>query len=324
MSEFDFLKDFDYQGISRRAMNTAKVPPLIITCAITGANQGKETNPNLPEVAEEQAQSMYEAYMAGATMVHIHARQQDNPANPSVNTDDYRLINRLIREKCPDLIIGNTGGGGATMTFEEKCAAAPARPEMMSIDLACWPLLLHYKERKPPLFGRDEDVYINTVFGISHAEAEKTMEYMNQYDVRPAIEVYDTANFEMVQNLLRKGLLKPPYWFDFVMGVGGGGSYPTPYHLVTMLEYLPKDSLVSVIGVGASQWPLLAMAIAMGLHVRVGMEDNIYIEKGKLASGNAELVKKAVEIAHILGRPVATPAQARAIIGLPQEPRQYE
>ncbi|MCC8142083.1 MAG: 3-keto-5-aminohexanoate cleavage protein [Lachnospiraceae bacterium] len=317
------MSEFDFRGITRRKMNTAKLQPLIITCAITGANQGKETNPNLPELPEEQAQSMYEAYQAGATMVHVHARQPDNPAQPSTDPEDYKKINHLIREKCPDLIIGNTGGGGATLTFEQKCAAASARPEMMSIDLACWPLLLHYKKRESPLFGRDEDVYINTVFGISHAEAEQTMEYMNQYDVRPAIEVYDTANFEMVQNLLDKGLLTPPYWFDFVMGVGGGGSYPTPYHLMTMLEYLPENSLVSVIGVGASQWPLLATAIAMGCHVRVGMEDNIYIEKGKLASSNAELVQKAVDIATILGRPIATPSQAREIMGLPQEPRQY-
>ncbi|MCD8152907.1 MAG: 3-keto-5-aminohexanoate cleavage protein, partial [Clostridiales bacterium] len=205
-----------------------------------------------------------------------------------------------------------------------KCAAVFAKPELMSIDLACWPLKLHYKARKAPLFGRDEDVYIDQVFGISHAEAEKTMEYMNQYDVRPAIEVYDTANFEMVQNLLRKDLLKPPYWFDFVLGVGGGGSYATPYHLMTMLEYLPEDSLVSVIAVGASQWPLLATAIAMGCHVRVGMEDNIYIEKGKLASSNAELVRKVVDIAKILGRPIATPAEAREIMGLPKELRMYE
>ncbi len=318
------MSEFDYRGITRRPMNTAKVPPLIITCAITGANQGKETNPNLPESPEEQAQSMYEAYQAGASVVHIHARQPDNPADPSADTEDYKKINRLIREKCPDLVIGNTGGGGATLTFEQKCAAVFAQPELMSIDLACWPLLLHYKKREEPLFGRDEDVYINTVFGISHAEAEQTMEYMNKYDVRPAIEVYDTANFEMVQNLLKKGLLTPPYWFDFVMGVGGGGSYPTPYHLMTMLEYLPENSIVSVIGIGASQWPMLATAIAMGLHVRVGMEDNIYIEKGKLAESNAQLVKKVVDIATILGRPIATPAQAREMMGLPQEPRQYQ
>lgn len=317
------MEKFDYQGITRRRMNIAKLPPLIITCACTGANQGKEANPNLPESIEEQVQSVYEAYQAGASIVHLHVRDPENPAAMTLNPDDYKKANRMIREKCPDLIIGNTGGGGATLTFEQKCAAVYAKPELQSIDLACWPLLLHYKARKPPLFGRDADVEINQVFGISHAEAEKTMKLMNEYNVRPAIEVYDTANFEMVQNLLNKDLLKGPHWFDFVMGVGGGGSYATPYHLVTMLEYLPKDSLVSVIAVGASQWPMLAIAIAMGLHVRVGMEDNIYIEKGRLAGSNAELVKKAVDIAAMLGRPVATPAQAREMIGLPQEPRHY-
>lgn len=317
------MEVFDYRGISRRRMNVSKVPPLIITCACTGANQGKEANPNLPETIEEQAESVYEAYQAGTSIVHLHVRDPKNPAVMTVSPDDYKKANRMIREKCPDLIIGNTGGGGATLTFEQKCAAVYARPELQSIDLACWPLLLHYKARKPPLFGRDEDVEINQVFGISHAEAEKTMELMNEYDVRPAIEVYDTANFEMVQNLLNKNLLKPPYWFDFVLGVGGGGSYATPYHLITMLEYLPENSLVSVIGVGASQWPIIATAISMGLHVRVGMEDNIYIEKGRLAESNAQLVKKVVDIANILGRPVATPAQAREMLGLPAQPRKY-
>jgi 3-keto-5-aminohexanoate cleavage enzyme len=147
---------------------------------------------------------------------------------------------------------------------------------------------------------------------------------MHENGVIPEIEVYDTANFAMVSNLINKGLLKPPYWIQLVCGVGGGGSYATMFHLNTMLEYIPEQSVVSVIGVGVSQWPLLAMGISLGLHVRVGMEDNYYIEKGKLAASNAELVRKAVDIAKLLGRPIATPSQAREMIGLPREPRQYK
>ncbi|MCD8152908.1 MAG: 3-keto-5-aminohexanoate cleavage protein, partial [Clostridiales bacterium] len=105
------MDNFDFRGITRRTMNTAKLQPLIITCAVTGANQGKEANPNLPETAEEQVQSMYEAYQAGASVIHLHARQPENPAAPSVDTNEYKKINKMLREKCPELIIGNTGGG---------------------------------------------------------------------------------------------------------------------------------------------------------------------------------------------------------------------
>jgi 3-keto-5-aminohexanoate cleavage enzyme len=315
---------FSYQNLTRQTLNISKLPPLIVSVAITGGNQGKEANPNLPESAQEQAQSTFEAYQAGAAMVHVHRRRGDNPALMSSDPEEYREVNRLIREKCPDIIICNTGGGGIGMTIEQKVASAYAKPEVQSIDLASWGFRNTYKARKPPLFGRDEDVEIDEVFGISHGEAEHQMKVMIENDVVPEIELYDTANFAMLSNLMNKSLLKPPYWMSLVCGVGGGGSYATMFHLNTMLEYVPEGSVVSVIGIGASQWPLLAMAIGLGCHVRVGMEDNTYLEKGRLAVSNAELVNKVVSLAKILGRPIATPAQAREIIGLPQEPRQYK
>ena len=314
---------FSYHNLTRRSLDISKLPPLIVSVAITGGNHGKEANPNLPETAEEQAQSTFEAYREGASLVHIHRRKADNPAAKSVSPEEYREVNALIREKCPDIIINNTGGGGAGMTIMEKFAPVNARPEIQSIDLASFPLRMTYKARKAPLFGRDEDIHVDECFGISHAEAEMGIKMMIENDVVPEIELYDTANYHYIANLLQKGLIKPPFWIQFVMGVAGG-SYPTMFHLQNMLEYVPDGAVVSLLGVGVSQWPLLAMAMSLGLHVRVGMEDNIYIEKGILASSNAELVRKAVDMAKILGRPIATPAQAREIIGLPQTPRQYK
>ena len=140
---------FSFQSLTRRPLDISKLPPVIISVAITGGNHGKEANPNLPESPEEQAISTYEAYKAGASLVHIHRRRRwDNPAAMSTSIEEYHEVNRLIRGKCPDIIINNTGGGGAGLTIEEKLAPVYAKPEIMSIDLSCFPLRMTYRGKK--------------------------------------------------------------------------------------------------------------------------------------------------------------------------------
>jgi 3-keto-5-aminohexanoate cleavage enzyme len=302
------------------------MPPLIISVALTGGVHGKEVNPNLPETPDEQAQQAYEAYKAGAAIVHIHARDpKKGYASPSINPEDYRIINKKIRELCPDIIINNTTGGGlGQLTTEERMRSLEADPEIASLNMGplAWKALL--KKREPPLSGRPEDVLIDSVWPptFSWKETELFAQRMLEKNIKAEMEVYHQGQFQLVYNLINKNLVRPPYLIQFVMGAPSA-VLPTPQNLISMLYHVPPNSIVSVIGVGPFQLPLAAIAIAMGLHVRVGLEDNIYYRRGELAKSNAQLVERVVRIAKELDRPIATPAQAREMLGLPKEPKRY-
>jgi 3-keto-5-aminohexanoate cleavage enzyme len=299
------------------------LPPLIITVAITGGLHGKELNPNLPETAEEQAEQTYEAYQAGASHVHIHRRTRENPALVSYDPEEYKEVNALIREKCPDIIINNTTGGGPGMTFEQRVSVLHAYPEVASFDLTNLPIHGTFKARKPPLTGRPEDISLDIVATMTFGESEQQAKMMMEMGIKPEVEVFDMGDFWYVRNLIGKKLLETPYWIQCVMGLQGG-IFPIPQNLFAMLPYIPANSQVSVLGVGTAQIPMVTMGILLGLHVRVGLEDNIYIAKGKLAQSNAEHVEKVVRLARELGREIATPKQARQMMGISEKPRQYK
>lgn len=328
------------RDIDKQYLNTFKQPPLVIECAITGAVHGKEANPNLPETPEEQAQSAYEAYLAGASMVHVHCRDRNDPSRSSSLTEDYIWVNKLIREKCPDLIINNTGGdygllkqhperyGNADGHLDGKLGSIFAKPEVMSLDICPCLTHLEFKPRKGTTSNwteeeRTETIIFDDIMGITQGQAEQACREMLEFDIKPEFEITDTTGFLILQNLLDKGLVKAPYKIGLLMGAGGA-SYSSPRHLLNLLQYIPQECrYISIMAIGAAQWPLVAMGIAMGLNVRVGMEDNIYLEKGRLAKSNAELVEKCVSIAKMLGRRIATPAEARELMGISAEPRQY-
>jgi 3-keto-5-aminohexanoate cleavage enzyme len=312
----------EYLELIRRG----NMPPLIISVALTGGVHGKEVNPNLPETPDEQAQQTYEAYKAGAAIVHIHARDpKKGYSSPSINPEDYRIINKKIRELCPDIIINNTTGGGlGQLTTEERMRSLEADPEIASLNMGplAWKALL--KKREPPLSGRPEDVLVDSVWPptFSWKETELFAQRMLEKNIKAEMEVYHQGQFQLVYNLINKNLVRPPYLIQFVMGAPSA-VLPTPQNLISMLYHVPPNSIVSVIGVGPFQFPLTAIAIAMGLHVRVGLEDNIYYRRGELAKSNAQLVERVVRIAKELDRPIATPAQAREMLGLPKEPKRY-
>lgn len=312
-----------YSYIKRVESGVGSLPPLIITVAITGGVQGKEVSPNIPESAKEQAEQTYEAYKAGASQVHTHRRRRDNPCLVSHDPEEYKEVNGLIREKCPDIIINNTTGGGPGLTSEQRLASLYASPEVASFDLACLPIQIRLKARKPPLTGRPKDVAIQEIGSITFAESERVAAMMKEMGVKPEVEIFDIGNFWYIRRLIDKKLLDPPYWIQFVMGFQGG-IFPIPQNLLAMLQYVPSDSQVSVIGVGVAQIPMIAMAIILGCHVRVGLEDNIYIERGKLAENNAQQVEKVVRLAREMGREIASPTVARQMMGLSEKPRQYK
>ncbi len=306
-----------------RRVAKQELPPLIITVAITGGAQGKETNPNHPEVPEEQAKQTYDAYRAGASIVHVHARRPDNPSMMSSDPARYREINALIRERCPDIIINNTTGGGLHMSMEERRATTAAGPEICSLNMGPLASTMTLKKRKPPLTGRPDDIHIDEVIPlVTFGETEAYAKVMLEKGIKPEMEVYHAGQWWLVQNLIDKGLVQPPYLVQFPMGLQAG-THATPKNLLYMLETAPVSANFSVAAIGPWQTPMLTMAILLGLNVRTGMEDNVYYSRGELCRDNAHLVERVVRIARELGREIATPKQARQMLGLSEKPSSY-
>lgn len=297
-------------------------PPLIVTVATTGGIFGAENNPNLPETPEKQAEETYKAYKAGASIVHVHARDAANGyATVSSKTEDYYKTNKLIREACPDIIINNTTGGGVGMTAEQRVSSVSANPELASLN--CGPVVFKatLKKREAPLTGRDKAMDVDYIMTVNFGETEFFAKTMKEHNVKPELEIYNSGQFWLANNLIDKGLIDPPYIFQYVMGMTSG-SYPTPMALIDMIRGTPDNAIFEVIGAGPYQPAITTMSIIMGGHVRVGLEDNLYYKRGELAT-NATLVERVVRIAHELGREVATPAQARKMLRISEQPSQY-
>lgn len=322
----------DYRNVNKyldklARYGLAKFEPLIVTCAITGGNQGKEACPYLPETTDEQVQQTYDAYNAGASMVHIHKRSNANPAVMTSDVDEYRQVNAKVREKCPDIIINNTAGGGKLRDPAGNCTQAfnlaiPAGPEVASIDITNYSFADVLKKRQPPLSGRDEDFHREFGYNITPSEAKTCLELMKLYGCKPEYECFDIGDLCFLKSFLANGLEDPndPHLVQMVFNAGL--NFPTVEYMTTMIHCLPDNSVFGCIAVGPTQWAMLTAAIIMGGHVRVGMEDNYYLGRGQMAKSNGELVEKIVRIAGELGRPIATPAQAREILGL-GEPRNF-
>lgn len=266
---------------------------LIITACLTGAEVTRESQPNLPITPEEIALEAYEAWKAGASIVHIHARKDDG--TPTQSIDVYREIKERIASKC-DVIFQPSTGGAVWHTKEERIQPVYLKPEMASLSTGTCN------------FG--SDVFMNT---------EELMEFfaktMQENGVKPEIEIFERGMIDNAMKLVKKGLLSLPIHFDFVMGVPG--AIPgNPSDLMYLVNNIPSDCTWTVAGIGRNELPLAVMAIVMGGHVRVGFEDNVWYSKGVLAESNAQLVARIARISRETGREVATPAEARKILGL--------
>ncbi len=266
---------------------------LIITAALTGAEVTKEQQPNLPVTPDEIAEAAYECYKAGASIVHVHAR--DNEGNPTQSYEVYKEIKEKIETKC-NVIVQPSTGGATWHTPEERLQPVKLKPEMAT--LSCGTCN----------FGPD-------IFMNSEEYIEKFAMKMKELGVKPEIEVFEKGMINNALRLVKKGILDGPLHFDFVLGVPGACP-GTPQDLMYMVGSIPADSTWTVAGIGKSELPLAIMAIIMGGHVRVGFEDNIYYSKGVLAESNAQLVERIVRIAKEAGREVATPEEARKILGI--------
>jgi 3-keto-5-aminohexanoate cleavage enzyme len=269
---------------------------------------------------EEQAEAAYRAYKSGAAIIHIHARDETG-AEVSTDPARYREINKLVRDVCPDAIVNNTTGGGPGLPREEVIRILDAEPEMCSLNMGASNIKFVKKKRETPLKGRPDDVVIDAVFPATTGEIEHIAKTCLERDIKPEMEIYNASMLWGTQNLIRQNLLKNPYWVQLIFSPNF--EFPTPKAVIDMIDYLPQDSMFSVIGVGPHQLPLTTLSIMLGGHVRVGFEDNLFYGKGELAKSNAQLVERTVRIAQELGREIATPSQAREMLGLPQEPRRW-
>jgi len=266
---------------------------LIITAAICGAEVTKKNNPNVPYTVEEIGREAEAAYNAGASIIHLHVRYDDG--TPTQDKERFRECMEEIRRRCPDVIIQPSTGGAVGMTDAERLQPVELLPEMASLD--CGTLN----------FGGDE-IFVNTENTIKNFGRT-----MIEKGVKPEIEVFDKGMIDYAIRFAKEGYILKPMHFNFVMGVQIAA---TARDLVYMAESIPEGSTWTVSGIGRHQFPMATLGIVMGGHVRVGFEDNVYLSKGVLARSNGELVEKVVRIARELGREIATPDEAREILGI--------
>jgi len=299
-----------------------KMPPCIIVLAVNGGIQGKEVNPAIPEMPDESAQSVYEAYKAGASMVHIHARNPEKLWGSATKTETWLEVNAKVRARCPDIIINNTTGAGPEATMEERLSCLDANPEMASLNLVPDMSKFIIKERKAPLPHPHPELIFNETIGFSYENISHFAREMKKRHIKPEMETYHPGGAWVINDLIQQNLVEKPYWIQTVMGYQTS-SYPTVENVLQLLKEFPEDSLWLCSGIGPYQLPLTTLAVIMGGHVRVGLEDNIYYRRGELAKSNAQLVERAARIIRELNREVATPAQARKMLGLSQTPSSY-
>jgi 3-keto-5-aminohexanoate cleavage enzyme len=272
---------------------------VIITCALTGGIHGKEANPNLPEQPDEIVEQGVAAWREGAAILHVHARKPDGSS-----TMDPAIFGELHERLCAetDAVIQLTTGGSPTLPVAERLNSVLLAPEMCSLNLG----LLNF-------FIRGEQVF----FSNHRSDIEHFAVEMKRRGVRPELEAYNIAMLEEAEHLIAKGLIEPPYLVNCVLHTPTqGGLRGTPRNLMEMVSRLPEEVICNVSSMGRTQLPITTMALAMGVNVRVGMEDNVYYRRGELVENNARLVARTVRIARELERPVASPDEARAMLGL--------
>lgn len=268
---------------------------LIITCAISGAEVTKKDNSYVPYTIEEMATEAYNAYKAGASIIHLHVRNDDGTPTQDVNRFEETI--KAIKEKCPDVIIQPSTGGAVGMSNDERLQPILLNPEMCTLDCGS------------VNFGGDE-VFINSENDVIYF-AEKIYEK----GILPELECFGKMHVDQVMRLYKKGFIKDHLHFSFVLGIPGGMTGEERDFLF-LKDSIPDSATYSVAGVGRYEFKLAVLSIRHGGHVRVGLEDNIYISKGVKAEGNKALVEEVVRIARLYGREVASPQEARKILGL--------
>jgi 3-keto-5-aminohexanoate cleavage enzyme len=269
---------------------------VIITAAVTGSRITRDVAPYIPITPEEIVQSSVDCWNAGASIVHIHVRDPKTGLGTQ-DVDLFRQVVGPLREKTDLLLCLTTSGiPGRNLPIEERLIPLELEPELASYDAGS--------------INLGGTVFINTPEFL-----EAAAKRMREKGVKPELEVFDVGMIVTCLRMRDQGYLEEPLHFQFVLGTPWG-SPATPKSFLHMYEYLPKNSTWSIIGIGKGHLPMSMIGLIMGGHIRVGMEDNIYYQKGVLAASNAQFVERIVRIAREYGREVATPREAREILGL--------
>ena len=284
---------------------------LIVCVAPTSNFQGKEANPALPYSPDEIAEDACQCWNEGAAIIHIHAR--DKEGKPTNDPEVFRQIDQKIRGKGCNIIIQHSTAmairlddlrAGKQLDLDAGARSIEPHPEMCSLNTHLGCVMFKGLEAPTPW---------------TRSWIEKHAKIMLDRQIKPELEVYSPGNMEEVFNLIDKGLLTKPYWISFVFGmhrVNQGAIRYTPKNLMHYLDMLPEGAMFSVLGIMDAELKVGALSILLGGHVRVGFEDNIHYKKGVLAENNAQLVARIIRIGRELGREIATPDEAREILGV--------
>ncbi|XVH33591.1 3-keto-5-aminohexanoate cleavage protein (plasmid) [Haloferacaceae archaeon DSL9] len=266
---------------------------LILTVATTGGVHGKDANPNLPEQPEEIAAQVRECEKQGAAIVHVHGRDEhgENSARR------LQEVNDAIRERCDDIIIQNTTGGQSVLEERIKGIRTTPYPDMASLDMGP--------------FNRDQHI----ITEHNRHNIELLAKEMREKGIKPELEVFNNGHLNEVYRLIDLGLLEEPYYINIIFGKGTF-SIPSPENLLNLVNNLPENAEFNVLATGPHQLPLTTMGAVLGGHVRVGMEDNLYYRRGEPVESNAQLVGRSARIVEELDRELATPDEAREILGM--------
>ncbi|HSD94571.1 MAG TPA: 3-keto-5-aminohexanoate cleavage protein [Syntrophales bacterium] len=294
----------------------------IITAAVTGSIHTPTMSPYLPVTPQQIADDAVAACEAGAAVVHVHGRNPET-GQPSPDLEIMRKIVRKIKARC-NAVICITTGGGLGMTVEQRVAPVTLyRPEMASLNggsmnFALFPALDKFKEFKhdwePQYLAMTEDL----IFPNTFKSIREFCRIFLLNETKPEFEIYDAGMVNNLAVLIQRGHIKRPVYLQFVMGVLGGIT-PSPENLMFLLDYARKligEFEFSVCVAGRAQFPLCTQSVLLGGHCRVGLEDNLFLEKGQLAKSNAEQAAKMARIIRELGSEPATPDEARQILGL--------
>jgi len=287
----------------------------IITVAVTGNFHGKEAIPSFPLGAQEIADAVYQSWNEGASVVHIHGRKEDgSPTNDPVF---FQEVDRLIRQKNCDIIIQHSMAPAnpsllgkdtsvADIDGGTRTSTTTPPPEMVSLEVSPSNMILGGKVIETPW---------------NRLWAEKVGKELQKKGIKAEVEIYNNSDMDDFEYLIEKNALTKPYYAGFVLGmhrVNNQASRYSPKHLMHLVDLLPPDTLFSVVAIGKVQFEAITLSLLLGGNARVGYEDNIYVSKGQLAESNAQLVAKIVRIAKEIGREIASPSEARDILGIPR------
>ncbi len=285
---------------------------VIVSCAVTGAGDTVDKHPAMPVTPEQIAQAAIEAAQAGAAIAHCHVREPDSGA-PSRRTELYAEVVERIRDSGTDVVINLTAGmGGDFYPSEEDPATGGPGTDMVGPEER----LVHVEDLRPEICSLDcgtlnfgDGVYVSTP-GYLRVMADK----IRALGVKPELECFDTGHVRLAKALIDEGLVEAPPMFQICLGIPWGAAADTAAMKI-MVDMLPEGAIWAGFGISAMEMPMVAQAVLLGGHVRVGLEDNLYLERGVFAS-NAQLVEKAVKIIELMGARVLTPAETRQKLGL--------